>query len=351
MAATMELGKQYASALEEYVKNRTEASAAAASDLGREALGLKMGILDMVIVHHECLARVLASCETESERSEALYAASSFFCEALAAFEMAHRGFLELSQTVSQIIQFAAVVCHELRTPLTSVMTSTGLLAELLHPEQRSTQAQLLANIEHSAAIMKERTDDLLDLVGFQSGNLSIRAHPVVVADLVLTTCRALSPLVENAGMTLRTELAADIPDIDADPKRLEQILTNLIHNAVKYGSDGPTVDVRVFPVGDRVVIEVQDHGSGVSLWEQMRIFEPYFRGSRPAHEVPGLGIGLALCKELVQQHHGTIALISEPGNGSTFRVSLPITTEIHAGVEHHESSDSRRRSGSRRKH
>jgi signal transduction histidine kinase len=341
----------YTRALTTYVRDGGEASIAAAAELGRRALSLQLGILDMVILHHGSLAILMVDEPSESVRRSLMESASTFFCETLAAFEMTHRGFIELSQTIAQIVQFAAVVCHELRTPLTSIVTSIGMLQELLNPVPDSVEGQLIANISRSAGILKSRTDDLLDLVGFQSGNLSIRLTNVEIGALVREVSSSVAPLVEQAGVKLGIEIAERLPLLVADPNRIEQILTNLVQNALKYGSDGGKIDVRTYQDKDHIVMEVQDYGSGVSLWEQMRIFQPNVRGSHASHEVPGLGIGLALCKELVAQHHGVITLTSEIGKGSLFKVSLPVQRQETSGARRYEGNNNRGRGRGRRKH
>lgn len=342
------LENEYTRALEIYVRDRSEASIAAAGDLGKKALSLGWGILDMVVLHHESLAVLIVGEESEERRKDVVDDSAAFFCEALSSFEMSHRGFIELSQTVSQIIQFAAVVCHELRTPLTSMMTSVGMLGEIIPGAPEGVERQLLANISRSADILKARTDDLLDLVGFQSGSLTLKPAEVDLAGIVRETAETMKSQIEKAGVESRLDFAEDLPPIVVDPNRVEQVVSNLIQNALKYGADGGRIDLRVYRAGETLVIEVKDYGAGVSLWDQMKIFQPNFRGSRAQGDVPGLGIGLALCKELVSQHHGTITLESVEGKGSLFRVALPLASAQKRGVKGNEIRNSRGRSGSR---
>ncbi len=313
------IGADYAQALASYVAGPSEAGLMQAATIGRRALARKMGVLDMAAIHHaglEPLARAATSTSLE--------AASVFFCEALSPFEMTHRGFQEVTATINDVLRFAAVVCHELRTPLTSLMTSVGILSEVVRAGPGSTEEALMANISRSLVILKERTDDLLDLVGFQSGTLALRPTRIdpgaLLAEVVARTAK-VKPDVE---VTLSVE--GTLPPVTADPIRLEQVVSNLVQNALLYGADGRRIDVRGRTEAGRLVIEVQDYGSGIGLWERARIWQPdYRRPSRHHGQVPGLGIGLALCRELVTQHHGRITLDSEEGKGSLFRVELPL--------------------------
>ncbi|TAN35040.1 HAMP domain-containing histidine kinase, partial [Patescibacteria group bacterium] len=218
-----------------------------------------------------------------------------------------------------------AAVCHELRTPLTSIVTSLGLLEEITAAAPGSATKRLLANIRTGADILRARTNDLQDLVGFQSGTMRLRPRPTDLGEVLGGCAQRLEPEFLKAGLRLRVELAASVPRVVADPDRIDQIISNLLQNAMKYGAAGGVVDLRLAAGRNAAVIEVQDYGPGVSAWDRARIFQPHVRGSDLRPEIPGMGIGLALASELAKQHRGTLTLESEEGKGSTFRVELPI--------------------------
>lgn len=324
MNATGELTTEYLEALQRFVDQQSETAMSAAADIGKQAIARELGILDLAILHHDCLQKLLARCDRADDRQELLRTASSFFCETLAPFEMSHRGFLELSQTVTRMIQLAAVVCHELRSPLSSLVTSLGLLREIIDPQPGGNEAKLLGNIERSAEILKLRTDDLLDLVAFQQGTLRLDLEEVDVEPIVHEVSQTLMPQCTVAGLELHTQVQPGLLPLRADRRRIGQVLSNLIENALKYGAQGGRIDVRAYAEPKRIVIEVQDYGSGVAMWEKLKIFRSTYRSPQSAHEVPGLGIGLALCKEIISRHHGTITVESEEGRGTQFRVTLP---------------------------
>jgi signal transduction histidine kinase len=302
-----------------------------AGTLGRRAMSGGLGVLEMVVMHHASLGRALAAAEAAGPRGlkwpPILEAASLFLCEALSSFEITHKGFREATEVTRRVLWLASVVSHELKTPLTGVINSAGMLQEVLGAGTRSVEARLLENVLASAHILRARTDELADLVGLHSGSLALKFDTVDVAALVRAVAQRMEAEAGAAGLDLAVSVDENVQSILADERRLDQILSNLIQNAIKYGSDGRRVDVRCHADAGRIVLEVQDYGAGISLWDRMSLFQPYFRGERGSKEVPGVGLGLALCRELVQMHHGNISVETEEGRGSLFRVELPVAT------------------------
>jgi signal transduction histidine kinase len=315
----------------------------------------------MVVMHHASLAEALArrpqAGQPRADWRRMIDGASLFLCEALSPFEITHKGFREATEVTRRVLWLASVVSHELKTPLTGVLNSAGMLRDVLAaragggeagrgdagagagaaPTAGAAQtgaaagagieARLLENVLTSAQVLKARTDEFADLVGLHSGSLSLRFGNVEVAEVVRSVAQRMEAEAAAAGMAIATAVDPDLPSILADGPRLEQVLSNLIQNAIKYGSEGRRVDVRARIRADTLVLEVQDYGAGISLWDRMSLFQPFFRGERGSKEVPGVGLGLALCRELVELHHGEISVETEEGKGSLFRVELPIGT------------------------
>jgi signal transduction histidine kinase len=329
---------EYAAALADFLNVKSESALFQAAAVGRKALADGLGVLDMVEIHHAGLTELLRTHPEGTSLEAVVDASNTFFCEALSPFEMAHRGFREISGYVTRVLQFAAVVSHELRTPLTSLMSSVGMLSEIRDPSPRTDEGRLLANITASVMILKSRTDDLMDLVGFQSGTLSIKPVEVDLPALLRGVVDRMAD--KKTGVEVCLTVTGEIPVVTADHGRLEQVVSNLVQNAFKYGADGRRIDVRASARTDAVCIEVQDYGAGVSLWDRMKIWQLNYRGTGRALEIPGLGIGLALCKELVEQHRGSITLESEEGKGSLFRVELPLHGPKGEGGDRRESPD-----------
>ena len=320
-----DLSSLYADGLLTHLRTGSERTLAMANELGRQALMSGLGVLDMVVMHHQGLDQLVANMHQEHKASLSHGAAAEFLSEALSPFEITHKGFRDATETMARVIRFAAVVCHELRTPLTSILNSSGMLQEILGADPSSSESKLLTNVITSAHILKTRTDDLMDLVGFQSGIVNLKLRQVDVSILLEGFQKNLDPVVRQAGMELNVEVQEKLPLVNADPGRLEQALSNLVDNAVKYASEGKRVDVRACLADNALVIEVQDYGQGMSLWDRMKPYQPNFPTPPNRNDVPGLGIGLALCRQIIELHRGTITLDSEKGRGSLFRISLPI--------------------------
>jgi len=320
---TSDLRVEYERALAEYLDGASEAALLKASSLGKRALTGNLGVLDVVVLHHESLARIPDASEP-GEADERLRAASTFLCEALSSFEITHRAFEEVTEMLNRFIQFAHVVCHELRTPLTSLLCSVGVLKEVLHVPPDSIEKRLLGNIMLSTDTLKKRTDDLVDLVGLQSGGLTVKQTTVKPGRVLGNVLARMNEQISLAGLKLETAIADPLPDIRTDSARYEQILTNLLQNAVKYGSDGGVIEVRAYGRDRSVFIEIEDHGHGMSAWDRLNMYHPSYRSPRYSHDVPDLGIGLALCKELVTHLNGAITFDTKEGEGSIFRVELP---------------------------
>jgi len=333
-----ELNAEYAQALAAYVQRGDEGALMRAAALGRLALEAGLGLLDVVQCHHAAMAALLAREGASSNGAgAALEASAVFLCESLATFDMAQRGFREISGSVVKMVEFNAVVVHELRTPLTSIVTSVGLLEEILGGAPGSATARLLANIRAGAEILRMRTNDLQDLVGFQAGILRLRPRPTDIAEVLRGCAQRTEPEFDKAGVRLRLSIQPGVPRITVDPDRIDQVVANLLQNALKYGAAGGAVDLRLSRGKKAVLIEVQDYGSGVSAWDRARVFQPHVRGAGAKPGIPGMGIGLALANELARQHRGTLGLESEENKGSTFRVELPM--ESGEGVPEREAS------------
>ena len=324
---TSELTADYASALAAFVQRQDEEALMRAAALGRLALASGLGVLGLVQCHHAAMARILCSGTVAGAGGGgALHASATFLYKSLSTLVMAQGAFSDINDSIARMVEFNAVVCHELRTPLTSIVAALGLLEELTGAAAGSATARLLANIRSGADILRTRTGDLQDLVGLQAGTLGLKPRPVDLAMVLKDCAQRLEPEFQKAGVQLRLDISHGVQRITADPDRVVQVVGNLLQNALKYGAAGGAVDLRLSAGNNAAIIEVQDYGPGVPAQDRSRIFKPWIRGGNHGPEIPGMGIGLALCSELVRQHGGTLTLDTEEGKGSTFRVELPMT-------------------------
>jgi PAS domain S-box-containing protein len=220
---------------------------------------------------------------------------------------------------------FIATVSHELRTPMTAVLGAAKTLLRddiQLSPERRQ---QLLEMIGAQGTRLTQITEEVLLANRLDRGDLRIDSERVDLAELVRHAVDAMREQLPES-VSLSADLAAN-GDAAAvgDRDRIEQVLVNLIDNAIKYSPDGGEVTVTTSPSASSVRVEVADHGMGIPAGEQESVFEKFYRADPQHRSMPGgTGLGLYICRELVQRMGGTIGVHSTPGEGSTFYFELP---------------------------
>ena len=264
--------------------------------------------------------------EREVELLEFLTSQIAGVIENARLYQLERKARAELERQERERAEFIAAITHELKTPLTSIIASGGLLAEELETEPQSPGARLIQNITRSAQSMEARLSELLDLAKMRTGGFKLRLAPVDIEAVLREVAAQFLPVAESKGQTLSLELSPSLPQLKADRQRVEQILLNLLTNAAKFTPRGGRITLRAERDGANIVIEVQDEGSGISKEEQERLFQPYYRVEADRQRFAGLGLGLALAKQLVELHSGEIWVESELGRGSTFGFSLPLS-------------------------
>jgi len=238
---------------------------------------------------------------------------------------------LQLERGVRERDRFLAMLSHELRNPLAAILTANELM------EQRDPRAFVheRAVVNRQARGLSRLVDDLLDLSRLTLGKIAIAAAPVDVAELVGRCVEAQRPAAERSGIALEADSSAPGGETLGDPVRLEQVVNNLLTNALKYTPRGGRVEVRVSTVGGDVEIEVADTGVGIDAKVLPRIFEPFTQADDTIDRSQGgLGIGLTLVRHLVELHGGTVLAESAGrGTGSRFVVRLPLATSRTAAA------------------
>lgn len=219
--------------------------------------------------------------------------------------------------------EFLATLSHELRTPMNVIL---GWLETLASGKAIRDTRSVLAVVQRNAQIQAKLIDDLLDMNRLLSGNLRFELVPVNVGTTVQTTLQGLQPAADAKGVQLHCIM--DSPEVGAlaDARRLQQVLWNLVHNAIKFTSKGGRVDVRVGQRGGQVNIVVEDNGQGIHREFLPHVFERFRQqDSSTTRESPGLGLGLSIARHLVELHGGTIGAFSDgDGAGAKFVVELP---------------------------
>ena len=211
-------------------------------------------------------------------------------------------------------------VSHDLRTPLTR-LRGTAELALASPPNLEHYREALADCVEESDRVLV-MLNTLMDISEAESGTLQLRREPVALAEVVARAVDLYRDVAEAKGVALSSDAPPDIVVV-ADRTRLEQVAANLIDNALKYTPPGGRVDVEVRRAADAAILRVRDTGAGIPPDELPRIFDRLFRGDTSRAE-RGLGLGLSLVKAIVEAHGGTVDVVSVPGQGSTFTVTLP---------------------------
>ena len=239
-------------------------------------------------------------------------------------FEL-HRRRQELAQAVRAREDVLAIVSHDMRTPLAVVHTTTSML---LNPKYNLTPEQVreqLERVKRNVELMNRMIGDLMDMVHLRSGKLSINPKPLVINDVLREAVTAQESPARDKALQLSYEAGADEMRADADRARLMQLFQNLLGNAVKFTKAGDTITVTSRTNGNHAHIEIADTGPGIAPDDLPHIFDPYYSASKK-HQKTGTGLGLYIAKGIVDAHGGTIRCTSEPGVGTTFNITLPLT-------------------------
>jgi signal transduction histidine kinase len=218
---------------------------------------------------------------------------------------------------------FLNTVSHELRTPITSIRAFSGLMAK--GEAHLGKIREWSAVIEEESGRLNRLVDDLLDVSRIEAGKkLSVVPRPIEPASVFARVAALFA--ARGTAHPLKLDLDPDLTLAEADPDRLEQVLTNLVSNAIKYSPAGGEVLVRlgfVEPASMRV--EVTDRGLGIRPEDRAHLFEKFYRVEGLPQDIRGTGLGLAISKYLVEAHGGRIGVDSEPGKGSTFWFEIPL--------------------------
>jgi two-component system phosphate regulon sensor histidine kinase PhoR len=219
---------------------------------------------------------------------------------------------------------FVANIGHELRTPLASIKLLAETLGNVVHEDPQAAD-DFLRRIDIEVDDLTQLVRELLELSRIESGQVELDRKPVSVPELLERAASRLRAQAERAGLTLDIQVDSSLPTAYADPVRIEQVLVNLLHNAIKFTPPGGQVSLSAQPDDTGVRISVQDTGVGIPPDDLPRIFERFYKVDKARSEREGgTGLGLAIAKHIVQAHGGQIWAESQPGHSATFSFTLP---------------------------
>lgn len=221
--------------------------------------------------------------------------------------------------------EFFALVSHELRTPLTSIVGYIDLVRTEEAGEINERQARYLGVVDRNARRLIRLVGDLLFVAQVEAGTLLLERDQTDLGTIAAEAVEAARPHAEGRGVTLTAD-TQPVELQDADHDRLGQLIDNLLTNALKFTGEGGRIEVRVREAQGSARIEVSDSGTGIAHEDLEHLFDRFYR-ARAATDaaVPGIGLGLSICKTIAEGHGGSITVTSELGKGTTFRVQLPL--------------------------
>ena len=239
----------------------------------------------------------------------------------------------ERRRTEERRKEFVANVSHELRTPLTNIRSYAETIRDANGDIPRETENSFLDIVINEADRMTHIVQDLLTLSRLDSGRTEMVMARFPFGDAIDSVLRSIALDAQRHGHELTHDYPAHLPLIMGDRGRIEQVMLNILSNAVKYTPDGGHIRVTAGDAGDTVWMEVADDGIGIPEKDRPRIFERFYRVDKArSRESGGTGLGLSIASEIVQRHNGTLALVDRPGPGTTIRLELPVVQQEGPG-------------------
>ena len=232
-----------------------------------------------------------------------------------------------LRQAIQARDDMMGIVSHDLRNPANAVkMLAASILADAEHGRVPEDIVERVRVMQQAAGQMDALIQDLLDVTRIEAGRLRVAPRHVDPRALVLRALEAMRPLAELAGVTLHESYDEDLPEVNADPERITQVVSNVVGNSLKFTPAGGRVTMKVQRGGRGVVITVADTGEGIPPEQLPRIFDRFFQVSHDGRvgARQGAGLGLPIARGIIEAHGGSISVESEPGAGSLVTIELP---------------------------
>jgi signal transduction histidine kinase len=261
-----------------------------------------------------------------AERNNELYNEISRLNNDLVAMqrELARKN-AELERLNEQKNELLGMAAHDMRNPLHAILAYSDFLIEEAGAALSEEHIEFLSIIQSSSEFMAALLNDLLDVAKIESGKLQLSLEPCDLPSLTTQNVARNKILARNKGIEMKPSIEA-LPPMMLDPAKIEQVLNNLISNAIKYSPPDTTIDVKLRRDGERAVLSVQDQGQGIPEHELDALFQPFQTTSvKATGGEASTGLGLVITKKIVEGHGGDIEVDSEVGKGTTFTVTLPL--------------------------
>lgn len=237
-----------------------------------------------------------------------------------------HKRNAELAVLNKQKNHFLGMAAHDLRKPVGLIATYTEFLIEEATGQLDEEHAEFVKTIRDMSWSMSRLIDDFLDVSAIESGRLELHLADESLAAAIQHACTLVAPTAKRNRVTLDIHIPDSLPDIEMDAGKIEQVVTNLLSNAVEHSPPDSVATIAVEPGDQRQVVSVSDQGPGIAKEQQQTLFTPFARGrTKSRRDDRSIGLGLAISKAIVDAHHGTLSVDSEPGQGTTFHVALPL--------------------------
>jgi len=284
-----------------------------------------------VIRQHQLVQAWRRSQETDQPQEESVeLPARHQFLQLVVLPDLQTGGSLLLVQNLTRVRRLETVrrdfisnVSHELRTPLASLKALTETLRDGALEDPKAAH-RFLGRIETEVDALTQMTTELLELTRIESGQVPLEFKSIPAGELLLSAADRMRAQAERAGLVLRLDNSQDMTEVRVDPSRLEQVLVNLIHNAIKFTRPGGEVILSAQTKGNFVSFAVQDTGVGIPEDDLERIFERFYKADR-ARSGGGTGLGLSIARHIVEAHGGKIWAESTEGRGSIFYFTVPV--------------------------
>jgi signal transduction histidine kinase len=287
-------------------------------------------IFDGTSLDPDMMQQELANSEAHLRASLVVYNLIILVAGGAASYWFARRTLRPIQSALEAQSRFTADASHELRTPLTAMKSEIEVALRDKNLSIDEARELLDSNLEEIDKLEILSTS-LLTLAHYEEGADAMTLRKVDLTKLVKECVANFARIAESRKITLKPDLKA--VKLDADPTGIQELLTILIDNAIKYSPDGAEVHARTLQQGHNAVIEVEDYGLGIKASEIPHLFQRFYRAdtSRSKTRINGYGLGLSIAKSIVDAHHGTIEVTSTPGKGSKFVVKLPTSQKGNA--------------------